>query len=106
MSKFDRVLVTGGAGFLGSRVVELLSTCGYQQIFAPTSSDYDLRAQIDVRRLLKDIRPNLVIHLASLVGGIGANSENPGRFFYDNLIMGTMLMEESCKLPVEKFVAI
>lgn len=103
---FERVLVTGGAGFLGARVVEKLRESGCQEIMAPRCADYDLREQADVRKLFKDLQPDLIIHLAAAVGGIGANSANPGRFFYDNLIMGAMLMEEGRLAGVDKFVAI
>ena len=101
-----RVCVTGGAGFLGSRIVEKLKERQVAQIFAPRSRDYDL-VQIDaVHRLLADTHPDIVIHLAARVGGIGANRENPASFFYDNLMMGAQLLHESWKAGVEKFVAI
>jgi GDP-L-fucose synthase len=100
-----RVVVTGGAGFLGRNVVERLRQRGCEP-FIPRSRDYDL-VQIDaVRRLLADARPELVIHLAASVGGIGANRANPGRFFYDNLMMGVQLMDEARRAGVAKFVAI
>jgi GDP-L-fucose synthase len=101
-----RVIVTGGAGFLGSAVVEKLRASGYQNIIVPRSSDYDLRYQDMIVRLYKDARPEVVIHLAAVVGGIGANRANPGRFFYDNAIMGIQMMEYARQSGVEKFVAV
>ena len=90
-----RVLVTGGAGFLGSYVVELLRARGCGDPFVPRSHEYDLRREEAVVRLLERVRPDVVIHLASVVGGIGANRANPGRFFYENLIIGVQLLEQA-----------
>ncbi len=101
-----RVVVTGGAGFLGSRVVERLRLRGAAEIVAPRSSEYDLRDLDGVRRLLRDHRPHVVIHLAARVGGIGANREKPAEFFYDNLLMGVQLLHESYREGVEKLVAV
>src|SRR5918992_1474413 len=101
-----RVLVTGGSGFLGSAVVDKLRARGYQDIVVPRSSNYDLRDQAMIVRLYKDAQPELVIHLAAVVGGIGANCANPGRFFYDNAIMGIQTMEYARRFGVEKFVAV
>ena len=101
-----RVLVTGGAGFLGSFVVEKLRERGATDIFVPRKKDYDLVQHEAVVRVLEDAKPDVVIHLAAHVGGIGANREHPAEFFYDNLMMGVQLMHESWKRGVQKFVAI
>ena len=100
-----RVCVTGGAGFLGSFVVEKLQERGAAEVFVPRSKDYDLRHLDAIRRMLTDARPDIIIHLAARVGGIGANRTHPAEFFYDNLIMGVQLFHEAWKFGVEKFVA-
>ncbi len=104
--KDKRVVVTGGAGFLGRFVVEKLRACGAVEVFVPRSQVYDLRQIEAVRRLLADARPSLIIHLAARVGGIGANREHPADFFYDNLMMSVPLLHEAWQTGVEKFVAI
>jgi GDP-L-fucose synthase len=101
-----RVLVTGGAGFLGSFVVEKLRGRGCEQVSAPHSAEFDLREREQIERLYEEARPHVVIHLAAVVGGIGANQRNPGRFFYDNAIMGIQLIECARRAGVEKFVSI
>jgi len=101
-----RVTVTGGAGFLGTYVVKKLKEIGCQNILVPRSKDYNLINNEGVKRLYQDYKPDVVIHLAAIVGGIGANRENPGKFFYDNLIMGVQVMEQGRIFGLEKFVAI
>ena len=102
----QRVVVTGGAGFLGSFVVEQLRAKGCRAVVAPRSREYDLVQMDAVRRLYADTNPDMVLHLAARVGGIGANEANPGRFFYDNLMMGTQLIEVGRQRGLKKFVAL
>ena len=101
-----RILITGGAGFLGSNVVHELTRLGCKHILVFRSSEYDLRSPAETARLFGDTRPQIVIHLAAVVGGIGANLANPGRFFYDNLMMGVDIIEQARLHRVEKVVAI
>jgi GDP-L-fucose synthase len=102
--KGRRVVVTGGAGFLGEPVCRELRNYGPAEVFVPRSAQYDLRDRAAVRRLFQTARPDVVVHLAAVVGGIGANRANPGRFFFDNAIMGIQLMEEARLHGVAKFV--
>jgi GDP-L-fucose synthase len=101
-----RVVVTGGAGFLGSFVVDKLRQRGCKEIVVPRSRDYNHVGLDAVQRLYRDADPDMVIHLAARVGGIGANLKQPGAFFYDNLMMGAQLMEVGRQVGLEKFVAV
>src|SRR5688572_2978882 len=102
----ERVVVTGGAGFLGRYIVERLRAFAGVEVFVPRSDDYNLVEGADIKRLLAETRPDLVIHLAAVVGGIGANQKNPGKFFYENLMMGVQLIEQARLHQVRKFVAV
>ncbi len=107
LSEKDRpIIVTGGAGFLGSAIVKTLKERGFTRLFVPRKAAYDLTRESDVIRLFRDARPDVVVHLGAVVGGIGANQQNPGKFFYDNLLMGAFLMEHARLAGVQKFVAI
>jgi GDP-L-fucose synthase len=106
LTKNKRIIVTGAAGFLGKFVVSELKRKKYLEIFAPEIEEYDLRKIKDIKRMYKNANAAVVIHLAAVVGGIGANRQNPGSYFYDNLIMGIQLMEEARLTGIEKFVAL
>jgi GDP-L-fucose synthase len=101
-----KIVVTGGAGFLGKFVVDKLKEKSCREIFVPVIEEYDLTSLEDIKRMYASANADIVIHLAAVVGGIGANRENPGKFFYDNLIMGIQLMEQARLNNIEKFVAI
>lgn len=101
-----RVIVTGGSGFLGSFVVEKLKARSAADIFVPRSSEYDLRQPEGITHMLQDYRANMIIHLAALAGGIGANRARPAEFFYDNLMMGVPLLHKAWEQNVDKFVAV
>jgi len=101
-----RIMVTGGHGFLGSFVLEALAARGCAEVFAPRKAEYDLTDRDQIVAALADGRPDLIIHLAAVVGGIGANRAEPGRFFYENLVMGTQLIEEARLTGVGKFVSL
>ena len=101
-----RICVTGGAGFLGTHLIEELRERGAKDIFVPTIEEYDLVDPGDVARVLIDSDPDVIIHLAAHVGGIGANREHPAEFFYDNLMMGVQLLHQAYMYGIEKFVAI
>jgi GDP-L-fucose synthase len=104
--KDKHVVVTGGGGFLGRVVVDQLKAKGCKYITVPRSAQFDLRKTSAIRKLYTQARPDMVIHLAAVVGGIGANRENPGKFFYDNLMMGVELMEQARQMGIAKLVAI
>lgn len=104
--KNRRICVTGGAGFLGSYVVEKLVQKGCKNILVPKIEEYDLVRGDEIKRMYSNMKPDVVIHLAAVVGGIGANREHPGEFFYKNLMMGVQLIEEGRLRGIEKFVAI
>jgi len=102
----QRICVTGGAGFLGTHLIEKLKAHGAKDIFVPTYPQYDLVREADILRMIDDAKPDVIIHLAAKVGGIGANREKPGEFFYDNLMMGVQLIHHAWQKDVSKFVAI
>jgi GDP-L-fucose synthase len=101
-----RILVTGASGFVGRQVLAVLNERGYQHVDAPTHAEYDLTDADQVAACMGDTRPDAIVHLAAVVGGIGANRARPGDFFYQNLIMGAELMEQARRADVQKFVAI
>lgn len=104
--KGKRVLVTGGAGFLGRQVVRELQQRGVEEIVIPRRAEYDLTVETNVNKLYETTHPEVVFHLAAIVGGIGANRSNPGRFLFENLMMGALVMEYARRFHVEKFIAV
>ena len=102
----DRILITGGAGFLGSFIIEKLRAKGYTNVQTFRSREYDLTCEENVERLYRDMRPDVVLHLAAQVGGIGANRENPGRFFYANMAMGLHLIEHARRVGLKKIMQV
>jgi GDP-L-fucose synthase len=102
----ERVVVTGGAGFLGGFVLDELRRRGATDVVVPRSAEYDLVDMAAVKALYRDARPTIVLHLAARVGGIGANRDNPGKFFYDNLMMGVQLIEVGRQVGLKKLVAL
>jgi len=100
------VLVTGGGGFLGSHICDVLRSRGCTRLFAPRRREYDLTRSEDVEQLFRKVRPEMVIHAAAVVGGIGANRANPGKFFYDNAIMGIQIIEAARRFGSEKIVVL
>jgi GDP-L-fucose synthase len=101
-----RICITGGKGFLGTHLVRKFKENGYKNIFVADLPEYDLREFENVKRMYKDIKPDVVVHLAARVGGIGANRAHPAEFFYDNLTMGVFLLDQAYRHKVEKFVAL
>ncbi len=104
--KDKRIVITGGAGFLGSFIIAALQARGCEHLFIPKVEDYDLTGHDNVKRMYDDFRPDLVIHLAAVVGGIGANREHPGEFYYKNMAMGLFMLEEARLRKIDKFVAL
>ena len=101
-----RVLVTGGSGFLGRHVVEALGRHGCGDVIVVRKAQYDLTREADVVRLYAELKPQVVIHLAAVVGGIGANRDSPGRFFFENVMLGALVMEHARLSGVQKFVGV
>src|SRR2546421_13077972 len=106
VSTSDRIVITGGAGFLGSFVVEKLRARGYSNLIVPRRREYDLTHEDGAQRIYKDFKPDVILHLAAEVGGIGANRDNPGRYFFANMTMGLHLIEGARQHGLKKFVQV
>jgi GDP-L-fucose synthase len=106
VSRQDRIVVTGGRGFLGSHLMAELARRGYKNVVALGAEDYDLTLEREVERMLAERRPDVIVHLAAVVGGIGANRRFPGTYFYQNLMMGTLLMEHARRSAVKRLVCV
>ncbi len=106
MDRNKRICITGGKGFLGKHLVNRFKENGYKNVFVADLPEYDLRELENVKRMYEDIKPDIVVHLAARVGGIGANREHPAEFFYDNLTMGVFLLDQAYRHKIEKFVAL
>src|SRR3954466_12986488 len=106
ISKTDRIIITGGAGFLGSFVTEKLKARGYTNLIIPRRREYDLTREADADRIYRDFKPDVMLHLAAEVGGIGANRDNPGRYFFANMSMGMHLVEAARQHGLKKFVQV
>jgi len=106
VSKSDRIVITGGAGFLGSFVVEKLRARGYTNPIIPRRKDFDLTHEADAQRIYTELKPDVILHLAAEVGGIGANRDNPGRYFFANMSMGLHLIEGARQHGLKKFVQV
>src|SRR2546421_4400086 len=106
VSTSDRIVITGGAGFLGSFVVEKLGARGYTNLIVPRRKEYDLTHEDGAQRLYKDFKPDVIVHMAAEVGGIGANRDNPGRYFFANMSMGLHLIEGARQHGLKKFLQV
>src|SRR5687768_7195064 len=106
IAKSDKIVITGGGGFLGRVIVDRLKSAGYENLFIPRRTDYDLTHEADAERLYATAKPDVVLHMAAEVGGIGANRDNPGRYFFANMAMGLHLIEGARKHGLKKFVQI
>src|SRR6266852_5970395 len=106
LSKTDRLAVTGGGGFVGTALLRKLKERGYSNVAVVRRKDFDLTREADVERLYRDLKPDVVLHLAAEVGGIGANRDNPGRYFFANMAMGLHLIDGARKFGLKKFLQV